>query len=87
MEKNVSQLRLEVNRILAEWNPIGVDPDIALDEYKGYIPKVLKAMHSESSLMNCLEDILLNDIGLEYDLSNEMHVKDLQNVCRKLLSI
>ena len=37
--------------------------------------------------MSCLEDILVNDIGLEYDPGNESHVRDLREVSKKLLSI
>jgi len=33
--------------------------------------------------MSCLEDILVNDIGLEYDPGNESHVRDLREVSKE----
>ncbi len=87
MKKDIIQLQIEVNKILARWNPIGVDSNIASDEYVGYIPIILKAIGNENNLMNCLEDILVNQMQLEYDSSNKSHKKDLQNICNGLLSI
>lgn len=87
MAKNVSQKQLEVGRILAEWNPIGVPAALAADEYQGYIPRILAALDNEAHLMSCLKDILVNDLGLEYDSGNEAHVKDLRAVCQRLQAV
>jgi hypothetical protein len=87
MEKSASQVYKEVGAILAEWNPIGVPPELALDEYQAYIAKVYRSRDSEEQLMSCLEDILVNDLGLEYDPDNESHVRDLREVSKKLLAI
>ncbi len=31
-----------INSILADWDPIGVGKNLAIDEYKGYIPLILQ---------------------------------------------
>ena len=76
-----------INRVLADWNPIGVDDEIAIEEYKGYIPLILKAIENKQELMNCLEDILINRMEIGYDPSNMEHIKDLQGVCERLIQI
>jgi len=75
-----------INRVLAEWNPIGVNEDIATDEYKSYIPLILNAINNKQQLMNCLEDILVNKIGIDYDPRNRVHLKNLQEVSDKIMA-
>ena len=77
----------KINQVLSEWNPIGVDKTIAIDEYRGYIPIIIKSANDEKTLMKCLTSILVNDIGLDYDSSNESHVKDLRQVCEEIMQI
>lgn len=76
-----------INGVLAEWNPIGVPEDIATDEYKAYIPLIIQALERRQQLMNCLEDILVNKIGVEYDPSNITHVEDLQQVRDRIIQV
>ncbi len=54
------------NRILADWNPIGVPAHIAIEEYRVYIPLILRSIENRGQLMNCLEDILVNKLALGY---------------------
>jgi len=75
----------KINDILTEWNPIGVPESIATEEYKGYVPLILKSIGSQKQLINCLEYILVNEIGVDYDPNNEIHIKDLQQVCNKIM--
>jgi len=74
-----------INQILAEWDPIGVGKTIATDEYRGYVPIIIKFIDDKQLLMNCLIDILANKIGLEYDPSNKLHVESVHQVCEKIL--
>ena len=87
MKRNLLQLYDGINNILASWNPIGVPDHIASDEYKGYVAQILDALEKKENLMNCLEDILINKIGLEYNPNNKKHLEDLKKVCEKLLSL
>ena len=73
MEKYVNA----VNSILAKWDPIGVGKDIATDEYRGYIPSILKVIEDKQRLVHCLEDILVNKIEVGYDRTNKRHLSDL----------
>lgn len=74
-----------INHILADWNPIGVPKDIAIEEYKEYIPLILQATKDRHELMNCLEDILINKMEIEYNAKNEAHSKDLEKICDKII--
>jgi len=74
-----------INRVLAQWNPIGVSDEIVEDEYKGYIPLILKFSKSKQKLIRCLENILINKMGVGYDPTNKEHLKDLESVCDKLI--
>ena len=76
-----------INRILADWNPIGVSEEIALDEYKGYIPTLMQNIENKNDLMNYLESILINKMEVGYDPKNKDHSDDLQSVCSKLLQV
>ncbi len=76
-----------INLVLTEWNPIGVPDYIATEEYKSYIPLILQSIENRQELMNCLEDILINKIEIDYDPTNEEHSEDLQQVCDKLIQV
>lgn len=76
-----------VNRVLADWNPIGVDEEIAAEEYRNYIPSILQSIGNRQQLMNCLEDILINKMEIGYDPTNKAHSEDLQHVCDKIIQI
>ena len=77
----------EINNILAKLNPIGVCEDIALDEYGGYIPVIVHFLQNRQELMEYLEKILIDDMGLNYDSYNEKHFDNLQKVCDNLMKI
>jgi len=81
------QIVENLNRILAEWNPIGVPYHIAAEEYKGYIPSLLQSIENRQQLRDCLEDILINKLEIGYDPTNKEHSEDLQQVCEKLIQV
>lgn len=83
----MNKISTEINKILAQWNPLGVDEDIALDEYKDYISTILLSIQNRQELMKCLEKILVDDMGLDYNLDNKRHVEDLQKVCNNLIEV
>ena len=74
-----------INSVLAEWNPIGVDDNISCDEYRGYIPLILKVIDDEQKLFNCLNDILINQMCTGYDPDNNKHLADLKAVCGRII--
>ena len=75
-----------VNSILAEWDPIGVR-EIAKSEYMTYVPRILRVIKDKQKLRYCLEDILINQLGLAYDPNNKEHLLDLQAVRKKLMKV
>ena len=76
-----------INQILMEWDPIGVGPELAIDEYQGYIPIILQSCFDKKKLQDCLQDIVINEIGLEYDLTNEKYNNDIQLICDKIIQV
>lgn len=76
-----------INKVLSEWNPIGVDENIATDEYKGYVQTILKSIDNEDKLLKCLETILIEHLGMPYDNENENHINDLHIICHKLIEV
>jgi hypothetical protein len=81
----MSKVFENINRVLAIWNPIGVDDYMALEEYKAYIPSLLKAIEDKQKLKKCLEEIIVNEIGLGYDPTNKKDSEDLEQVCDNII--
>jgi hypothetical protein len=76
-----------INDIFKDWNPIGVDEPSLSDEYIGYIPAIMKIYHDVNQLIDYLEHVLINEIGVNYDSSNKQHKKDVICVARKINNI
>jgi len=76
-----------VNDILKEWNPIGVDEPSLTDEYIGYIPSIMKVRSDFDKLIEYLEHMLMNEIGVSYNPSNKKHKDDLIFFAKRLYEI
>jgi hypothetical protein len=74
-----------INCILAEWNPIGVPKNIANEEYKGYISLIIQSVESREKLMICLEDLLKNKLGLDYDDEDKAQKESLEHLCDNII--
>lgn len=74
-----------VNQILVEWDPIGVGPELAIDEYQGYVPIILQFCYDKKKLMACLHNIVKNEMGLECDLNNKKCNSDIQLICDRII--
>ena len=77
----------DINKIISEWDPLDVGDDIATDEYKRYIPLILKHTKNKEDLTICLEDVLMDSLKIGYDRENEEHKNSLKNVVEKIMSI
>ena len=77
----------EINKILSDWNPIEVPKEIALEEYRIYIPTILTALRKNDDVFNVLIEILTCKMELDYNPEKKEHVDDLKQVCEKLLKI
>ena len=62
-----------VNKILAEWNPIGVPEMIAHSEYTSYVHRLLSCRDDFNALVREMEVVITEDIGLDYDSDNPEH--------------
>jgi len=74
----------KINEILKEWNPIGVPESVASDEYSSYIPQIIERINDNDSLLEYLEDLLINVIGVEYIPKDKRHKQDVINVIEKI---
>jgi len=77
----------DINQILSEWDPLGIGEDIITDEYRGYIPVVLKHIKSKEELTSCLEDILVNSLQTGYDKKNNNHKNMLMLIVEKIMRL
>ncbi|MEM7382783.1 MAG: hypothetical protein AAF400_00395 [Bacteroidota bacterium] len=75
----------KVNNVLAEWDPLDVGRNIAQEEYKAYVPSILRVIKDKQELRYCLEDMLINRLGLEYDPTNAKDLLSLQTICDQLV--
>jgi uncharacterized protein YbgA (DUF1722 family) len=80
----MEQIFENINCVLADWNPIGVPATISIDEYRGYIPSILKNLENREELFKYLENVLMYDMGIGYDPLNKEDKADLRNVCDKI---
>ena len=76
-----------INNILSEWDPLNVGRDIAADEYRAYVPLIVKQINSKEKLMHCLEDILINKLEVGYDKQNKEHILTLHEITDKILNV
>jgi len=63
----------KVNKVLAQWNPIGVPLDIADSEYTEYVPYIIDAIGDIKEVTNCLLSILRN-IGVGKEVFNNLDI-------------
>lgn len=83
----MKELIENINDILASWNPIGLDKETAKEEYKGYIPSILRTIKNRDGLIECIENILINEMEIGYDRTNELHLRDMEEVCDKIIRV
>lgn len=70
-----------------EWNPIGVNKSSLIDEYVGYIPSIMRVKNNFDKLVEYLEYMLINEIGVSYNPMNKKHKADLICFAKKLYEI
>ena len=75
----MNELTNKINDILTKWDPIGVGEEMAMDEYKEYIPMIIHYAQDRQKLINYM--------GLSYDPYNQRHFEEIQNICDKLIEI
>ena len=47
-----------INKILAEWNPIGVPNEIADVEYTSYVGELMRVINNKEKIFDCLTTML-----------------------------
>lgn len=74
-------LEKKINDIIAEWNPLCVEPPISQNEYREYIPLIVDTLGDSSGLRNAIEHIL-EMMGI--DTSIDCVKSDVTMVCKAL---
>lgn len=80
----MTDLRIKINDILTKWDPIEVGKDIASSEYTLYVPVIISTILNNDSLLDCIENILTDSIGLEHNKNDVEHLRDINNVCDEI---
>lgn len=79
--------RIEINNILAEWNPIEVPEIVASDEYKNYVTRFDSANLNKENIITELKKIVVDDLGLEYSDENEVLKSEIEAISDKILYV
>jgi hypothetical protein len=82
-----NKLNYEINKILTEWNPIGVPEFIAEVEYISYINPIIIVGNDYCLLKKTIIRIVQEDMGLDFDELNELHISSINNVVEKILNL
>ncbi len=76
----------EINRIIKEWNPLGVVGPALEDEYLGLVPSILK-LKTEFELENFIISELDAKYGIDCKDENGNSNQDLTDVVNKLSKV
>ena len=80
----MTEFESSINKLLAEWNPIGVPDQIALSEYSTYVPIITKAYDSRKGLQSIHESLIeVYTEHLGYDL-NELGTNAIQRLAEHI---
>lgn len=80
----MENIRLSINQILSDWDPLNVGRGIASDEYNKYIIDILKYINSQEQLTIYLEKMLVKDLDTGYDKDNHEHKGAVALIVKKL---
>jgi len=70
-----NRIKKKINKILMEWDPIGVPPHAKYSEYVFYIEDIYQIKDNEIELKIYLKNVIVNQIGLEYNNFQEENTK------------
>jgi hypothetical protein len=73
-----------VNKILSNWDPIGVPDNIKLSEYLSYVPSILAVKSDYEKIISVLRQLLENSVG--YDWENPKHRSDIQKTATEIFN-
>ena len=76
----------EINIIFSKWNPLEVPTDLATEEYKSYITRIIKAGRDYEKIKTELVIILTSDLGVNYNEDNVIQRNDVEKVTMEILS-
>ena len=83
----MTKYAIAVNNILIEWNPIGVPESAVADEYISYVQDILEIRKNKEKLIEYLEHMLIDVMGLDYDPNLAEHKKDVIFYANKMSMI
>lgn len=75
----------EINKILSDWNPVEVPIDIAENEYKSYVTRIINIGANYDKVKAELITILTTDMGLTFDENDLYQQDELDKVARRVM--
>jgi hypothetical protein len=76
----------EINIIFSKWNPIEVPTDLAKEEYKSYITRIIKVGRDYDKIKKELIIILTSDLGANYNENNVLQKSEVEKVTTEILT-
>ena len=76
-----------INKILIEWNPLGVPEYIADVEYIDYVPVIMNNMDNVQSLCSCLEKLLIEKMGFDKKTIHKFAQGELLSISQKIIEL
>ena len=76
-----------INKILTEWNPLGVPEYIADVEYIDYVPIIMNNMDNIQSLCSCLEKLLIEKMGFDKKTIQKFAQGELLSISQKIIEL
>lgn len=73
-----------VNKILSNWDPIGVPDNIKFSEYLSYVPSILAVKIDYEKIISVLRQILDSSVG--HDWENPKHRLDIQKTATEIFN-
>ena len=76
-----------INKILTEWNPLGVPEYIADVEYIDYVPVIMNNMDNVQSLCSCLEKLLIEKMEFDKKMIHKFAQSELLSISPKIIEL
>jgi hypothetical protein len=74
----------QVNAVISKWDPLNVGPDLASDEYRAFIPRLVRNIGKRENLRIALEEILLKEMKCDFQQDDPIHIKSIEDLCDEL---
>jgi hypothetical protein len=75
-----------INKVLSDWDPIGVGKPVSDNEYAGYVTDIIQLSNDINSISHYLQNMLLS-IGLDFDSQDEVQKMEIEHIASEILKV